>query len=58
MMGFTGRITRDATQPNRQPRRCLDVIRAERAFGFRGKMSFEERLRETTEWHLPRTRVK
>ncbi len=33
--GFAGRIVWDATKPNGQPRRCLDVSRAEREFGFR-----------------------
>jgi GDP-L-fucose synthase len=28
MTGFAGRIRRDATRPNGQPRRCLDVSRA------------------------------
>jgi GDP-L-fucose synthase len=31
----SGRIIWDATKPNGQPRRCLDVSRAEREFGFR-----------------------
>ncbi len=34
-VNFTGAITWDTTQPNGQPRRCLDVTRAERLFGFR-----------------------
>jgi GDP-L-fucose synthase len=48
--GFTGRIVWDATQPNGQPRRCLDVSRAEREFGFRARTPFDIGLRKTVEW--------
>jgi GDP-L-fucose synthase len=49
--GFTGRILWDATQPNGQPRRCLDVSRAEREFGFRAATPFDAGLRKTIEWY-------
>jgi GDP-L-fucose synthase len=49
---FRGRIVWDVTQPNGQPRRCLDVSRAEREFGFRAKTSFEEGLQRTVAWYL------
>jgi GDP-L-fucose synthase len=49
--GFSGRIIWDASQPNGQPRRCLDVSRAEREFGFRATTPFEVGLRNTIEWH-------
>jgi GDP-L-fucose synthase len=49
--GFTGRIAWDATKPNGQPRRCLDVSRAEREFGFRARTTFEEGLVRTIEWY-------
>ena len=52
LVGFQGRIVWDTTQPNGQPRRCLDVSRAEREFGFRAKTSFEEGLRRTVDWYL------
>ena len=51
LTGFSGRITWDATQPNGQPRRCLDVSRAEREFGFRATTPFEVGLRKTIEWY-------
>ncbi len=50
-VGFKGKITWDTTKPNGQPRRCLDVSRAEREFGFRAKMTFEEGLKRTIEWY-------
>jgi GDP-L-fucose synthase len=49
--GFTGRIIWDASQPNGQPRRCLDVSRAEREFGFRAATPFDAGLRNTIEWY-------
>jgi GDP-L-fucose synthase len=52
MTGFAGRIVWDTSQPNGQPRRCLDVSRAERAFGFRARISFEDGLRKTIAWYL------
>jgi GDP-L-fucose synthase len=48
---FTGRIAWDATKPNGQPRRCLDVSRAAREFGFRAQTTFEEGLARTVEWY-------
>jgi GDP-L-fucose synthase len=51
LTGFNGRIVWDTSQPNGQPRRCLDVSRAEREFGFRARTPFEEGLRKTIEWY-------
>src|ERR1044071_1117038 len=53
--GYHGRITWDTTKPNGQPRRALDVSRAEREFGFRAGTPFEEGLRRTVEWYWART---
>jgi GDP-L-fucose synthase len=55
MTGFTGRMTWDTTKPNGQPRRCLDVSRAEREFGFRAATAFEDGLRMTIEWYRAAT---
>lgn len=52
LCGFAGEIRWDATKPNGQPRRCLDTSRAERAFGFRARTSFEAGLRRTIDWYL------
>jgi GDP-L-fucose synthase len=52
LTGFRGRIVWDASKPNGQPRRCLDVTRAQREFGFQADMSFNEGLRRTVEWYL------
>lgn len=46
---FEGEIMWDTSKPDGQPRRCLDTTKAERLFGFRAQMSFEEGLRKTIE---------
>ncbi len=51
LTGFKGEVIWDTTKPDGQPRRCLDVSRAEREFGFRAKVGFEEGLRRTIEWY-------
>jgi len=48
---FSGEIVWDTSKPNGQPRRLLDVSRAERLFGFRATMPFEEGLRRTIAWY-------
>ena len=55
MTGFTGRLRWDTSQPNGQPRRCLDVSRAEREFGFRAATPFEVGLRKTINWYIGST---
>ena len=47
---FKGQIVWDASQPNGQPRRKLDVSRAETYFGFHAQTNFEAGLRETIAW--------
>jgi GDP-L-fucose synthase len=51
LTGFKGEIKWDTTQPDGQPRRALNVERAEQFFGFRAKTNFEEGLRRTVEWY-------
>jgi GDP-L-fucose synthase len=51
--GFDGRIEWDASQPNGQPRRCLDTSRA-RQFGFQASTDFEQGLRSTIRWYETR----
>ena len=49
-VGFSGRIVWDTSQPNGQPRRCLDVRRAEEYFGWRAEVPFAEGLQRTVAW--------
>jgi len=48
---YHGGIVWDASQPNGQPRRCLDTSRAERYFGFRARTKMLEGLAATIEWY-------
>ncbi|MBL8796078.1 MAG: GDP-L-fucose synthase [Planctomycetia bacterium] len=48
--GFTGRIEYDATKPDGQPRRCLDVSRAKELLGFKAAIDLSEGLRRTIDW--------
>jgi GDP-L-fucose synthase len=50
LTGFGGRIVWDTSQPNGQPRRSLDVSRAERELGFRASTGLDEGLRKTIAW--------
>jgi GDP-L-fucose synthase len=51
LTGFKGRIIWDSNYPDGQPRRCLDVQKAEMLFGFRARVPFEEGLRKTIDWY-------
>ena len=51
LTGFRGRIVRDPSRPDGQPRRCLDTSRAKAEFGFIARTPFEEGLRKTIEWY-------
>lgn len=48
---FKGQIVWDTSKPDGQPRRRLDVSRAEKEFGFRAQMDFREGLKRTIEWY-------
>jgi len=47
---FEGEIAWDPSRPDGQPRRMLDTSRAERLFGWRARIGFEEGLAETVAW--------
>jgi GDP-L-fucose synthase len=49
-VGYTGRIIWDAGKPNGQPRRSLDVTRAEVLFGFRAAHRLRDGLPKTVAW--------
>jgi GDP-L-fucose synthase len=52
LTGFKGRIEFDTSKPDGQPKRRLDVSKADNEFGFRAKTKFEDGLRKTIEWYL------
>jgi GDP-L-fucose synthase len=50
LTGFKGQLVWDASKPDGQPRRCLDVSRAKASFGFEAQQTFEAGLTETIRW--------
>ncbi|MCI2425055.1 GDP-L-fucose synthase [Candidatus Acetothermia bacterium] len=50
LMDFHGEIRWDTAKPDGQPRRRLDVSRAEKEFGFRPETTLEEGLKRTIQW--------
>ncbi len=51
LSGFHGEILWDASKPDGQPRRCLDVSRAKKEFGFVPTVSLKDGLKRTIEWY-------
>lgn len=51
LVGFTGKMVWDASQPDGQPRRCLDTSLAAEKLGWRAKVGFEEGLKNTIDWY-------
>lgn len=51
LVGFSGEIRWDTSQPDGQPRRRLDTSRAKALFGFEARTPFEEGLRRTIAWY-------
>jgi GDP-L-fucose synthase len=51
LSGFHGEILWDASKPDGQPRRCLDVSRAKNEFGFVPTVSLKDGLKRTIEWY-------
>lgn len=50
LTAFDGDIRWDTSKPNGQPRRMLDVTRAEQEFGFRASTTFDDGLARATAW--------
>ncbi len=48
--GFTGRIVWDASKPDGQPRRGLDISRARSLLGWEPRQTFDEGLAATVAW--------
>lgn len=49
--GYKGDIVWDRSRPDGQPRRQLDVSRAQKYFGFRAETSLMDGLQETIAWY-------
>ena len=52
LMKYEGSIQWNSAKPDGQPRRMLDVARAEKEFGFKAKTNFMEGLKKTIDWYL------
>jgi GDP-L-fucose synthase len=48
---YEGNVLWDTSQPNGQPRRCLDVSQGEKLFGFKAAVPFDEGLKRTVAWY-------
>ena len=51
-VGFQGDVKWDTTKPNGQPRRCLDVGRAQTLLGFKAAVGLREGIARTVSWFL------
>lgn len=51
-VGYSGRVTWDTNRPEGQPRRYLDVSRAQDLLDFRACTSLEDGIRQTVQWYL------
>lgn len=49
-MDFKGEIRWDTNKPDGQPRRCLDVSRAKKEFGFKASTPFEKGLKKAIDY--------
>jgi len=52
IIGFKGKIIWDTSKPDGQPRRCLDVSKAQEEFGFNAETKFESGLKKTIDWYI------
>jgi len=51
-LDFKGKVIWDKSKPNGQPKRKLDISKAQKEFGFKAKKEFKEGLKETINWYL------
>ena len=51
LTGYAGRLAWDASKPDGQPRRALDVTRAREHLGFAARTPLREGLAETIRWY-------
>jgi len=56
--GYVGDFRWDSSKPDGQPRRCLDISRAEKELGFKAQVKLEDGLRQTIDWYVSKNCVK
>jgi len=52
IVGYEGTIEWDSSKPEGQRRRYMDVLKAEKYFGFKAGMSIDEGLAKTIKWYM------
>ena len=52
LTSFDGEVVWDTSKPDGQPRRRLEITKAEQRFGFRARTTLEDGLRATIDWYL------
>lgn len=55
VVGYQGTVVFDSSKPDGQPRRKLDVSRAEKEFGFVSGVTFKDGLAQTVKWFIGQT---
>jgi GDP-L-fucose synthase len=51
-IGYTGEIIWDKSKPDGQPRRCLDISKAQAQFGFTAHTGIDVGLKKTIDWYV------
>lgn len=51
LTGYSGEIIWDHSKPDGQPRRKLDISKAEKELGFRAKTKLDDGLKKTIDWY-------
>ncbi|MBU1173347.1 MAG: GDP-L-fucose synthase, partial [Proteobacteria bacterium] len=51
LTGYFGKVVWDASKPDGQPRRLLDISKAHKEFGFQASTSLVEGLKKTVDWY-------
>lgn len=57
LMKFKGSIKWDPSKPDGQPRRSLDVSRAQKEFGFKAQTNLEMGLKKTIGWYKQQLKI-
>jgi len=52
LTGYEGAVEWDSSKPDGQPRRSLDISRAQKEFGWHAKTDFRQGLQKTIQWYL------
>jgi GDP-L-fucose synthase len=51
-VGYSGQFVWDNNKPNGQPRRCIDITRAKKLFGFHAAHRLQDGMPKTVDWFM------